>query len=236
MYMKTTLRFAAISALLAAVSTLQAGDVTGKVTLKGDAPAEKEITPLSKDPNCSKFYSKPATTRHYLVGADKGLANVFVYVKKGLEGKTFPAPAEKPVMDQKACLYQPYVLGARAGHPVVIKSSDDFMHNVNFAASKKGNDTFNFAQTRAGQVNEKTFKNVEVFVKLQCNVHPWMFGYIGVVDSPYYAVTDASGKYTIAGLPDGKYTLAFIHLKAGEVLQEVDVKGATSVDATLEVK
>ncbi|MSU34134.1 MAG: hypothetical protein EXS36_03300 [Pedosphaera sp.] len=234
--MKTTLQFAAVLAIFAAVSILQAGDVTGKVTLKGDAPAEKEITPLAKDPNCGKSYSKPATTRHYVVGADKGLANVFVYVKKGLEGKTFPAPAEKPVMDQKACLYQPYVLGARAGHPVVIKSSDDFMHNVNFAASKTGNDTFNFAQTKAGQANEKIFKNVEVLAKLQCNVHPWMFGYIGVVDSPYYGVTDASGKYTIAGLPDGKYTLAFVHLKAGEVLQEFDVKGGASVNATLEVK
>ena len=236
MLMKTTLRFAAVSVLLAAVSILQAGDVTGKVTLKGDAPAEKEISPLAKDPNCGKSYSKAPTTRHYVVGADKGLANVFVYVKKGLEGKSFPAPAEKPIMDQKACLYQPYVMGARAGQPVMIKSSDDFMHNVNFAASKSGNDTFNFAQTKAGQVNEKTFKNVEVFVKLQCNVHPWMFGYIGVVDSPHYAVTDASGKYTVAGLADGKYTLAFIHLKAGEVLQEIEVKGGATVNATLEVK
>jgi len=74
-------------------------------------------------------------------------------------------------------------------------------------------------------------------VKLQCNVHPWMFGYIGVVSNPYFAVTDKDGKFTLKGLPAGKYTLAFKHLKAGEVTQEVEVKDSgAAVSATLEVK
>jgi len=225
------------TALLMTLIPLSHADVTGKVTLKGTPPPEKEITPATKDANCGKLISKAPMTRHYMVGADSGLGNVFVYVKAGLEGKTFPAPADKALIDQVNCLYEPYVIGASVGQTVQIRNSDPLMHNVNFAASKSGNDVFNFAQATKGQVNEKAFKKAEIFVKLQCNVHPWMFGYIGVAESPYWAVTDKDGKFSIKGLPDGKYTLAFAHLKAGEVTQTIEVKGgAASASATLEVK
>ena len=66
-----------------------AGDVTGKVTLKGTPPPEKTI---AFDDTCSKLHPTVTTTRHYVVGKDNGLANVFVYISKGLEGKKFTAP------------------------------------------------------------------------------------------------------------------------------------------------
>jgi hypothetical protein len=64
-----------------------AGDVTGKVTLKGTPPPEKTI---AYDDTCSKLNPTVPTTRHYVVGKDNGLANVFVYISKGLEGKNSP--------------------------------------------------------------------------------------------------------------------------------------------------
>lgn len=225
-------------AAVGAAAALHA-DVTGKVSLKGTPPPEKEISPLKADPNCGKLVTGTPMTRHYVVGADAGLGNVFVYVKNPpAEGKG-KAPSTPPVMDQKACLYEPYVIGAAAGHPVEIRTSDPVLHNVNFQKSvaTPANQTFNVAMGPLAKPLVKTFANPEVFVKLVCNVHPWMFGYIGVVDSPYYAVTDKDGKFTIAGLADGKYTLVFKHLKAGEVTADVEVKGGKAVAAaTLEVK
>jgi plastocyanin len=227
-----------ISSLLLGSTAVIAGDVTGTVTLKGAAPAERPIAPLMADANCGKAVKGPVNTRHYLVGADSGLANVFVYVKAGLpEGKKFDAPAGKAVMDQVGCLYEPYVMGAQAGQTVEIRNSDPFLHNVNFQKSTSGNPTFNFAQGSGAKPQDKVFSNEEIFVKLQCNVHPWMFGYIGVVNNPFYAVTDKDGKFAIKGLPAGKYTLAFKHLKGGDVTQDVEVKDAgATVTAAFDVK
>lgn len=192
--------------------------VKGLVTLAGTPPAEKQITPITKDPNCGPQHSGPVMTRNYLVGANNGLANVFVYVKSGLEGKNFPSLATPAMIDQKGCLYEPYVSGAVAGQPVDIKNSDNFMHNVNFAASTAGNETFNFSQSTAGMVNTKTFGKPEIFVKIQCNVHPWMFVFIGVVPHPFFAVTDKDGIFELpAGLPAGDYVLELVHIKAGRV-------------------
>lgn len=226
-----------VCALMASAVALSAANVSGKVTLTGTPPAEREITPLKADPNCGKTISGPVLTRHFVVGEGSGLGNVYVYVKAGLDGKTFPAPADKAVMDQKSCLYEPYVMGAVAGQTVEIRNSDPFLHNVNFMKSGAGNQTFNFAQGANAKPVDKVFKNPEVFVKLQCNVHPWMFGYIGVSSSPFFAVTDKDGNFSIKDLPPGKYTLAFAHLKAGEVTQEVEVKdGDNAVKAALAVK
>lgn len=220
--------------MAAGVLSVAAGDVTGKVTLKGTPPPEKAIAPLMADPNCGKAVKGPVNTRHYVVGAGSGLGNVFVYVKSAATGGV---PSGKAVMDQVGCLYEPYVLGAAVGQTVEIKNSDPFLHNVNFMKSATGNETFNFAQAGGSKAVDKVFKNAEVFVKLQCNVHPWMFGYIGVVPHGFFAVTDKDGNFSLKGLPAGKHTLAFAHLKAGEVTQEVEVKdGAVTANAELTAK
>jgi plastocyanin len=222
--MNTTLKLAAAAAALVASSAF-GGEITGKIKLNGDAPPAKEITPIKGDKLCGALHTKPVMTRTYVVGADKGLANVAVYIKAGLPaGKTYSAPATKPVIDQVGCVYEPLVTVAMVGQTVDIKNSDPFMHNVNCQA--KLNKGFNFAQTTQGQVNPKVFDKPEVAIKLICNVHPWMAGYLHVFDHPFFAVSDKDGNFTISGdLPDGKYTVEANHIKAGAVTGEVEVKG-----------
>jgi plastocyanin len=213
--MKLTLGMIAVTAL--AGSYVTAAEITGKVTLSGTPPPEKQI---QFDPTCGKMHDKPATTRHYVVGEGNGLANVFVYVKEG--AKPTSAPASKgPTLDQVGCEYQPYVLGVQAGQHFDVKNSDAVLHNVH--ALPKNNKERNIAQPVRNMTSDFVFDKPEVLVKFKCDVHPWMFAYAGVTDHPYFAVTDKDGNFKISGLPAGDYTVEAYHLKAGSKTEKVTV-------------
>lgn len=230
-----------VLALTASLHIAVAGDVTGKVTLKGTPPPEKTI---EFDDTCSKIHPTVTTTRHYVVGQDNGLANVFVYISKGLEGKKFTPPTQAAELNQEGCNYQPYVSAVMVGQPLAVKNSDPFMHNVHALPKVDGNTEFNFAQPTQGDVNDTkwvaSITAPEVMVKLKCNVHPWMFAYVGVQSHPYFAVTDKDGNFKIAGVPAGTYTLTAYHLKAHGanpgVTQDITVAdSAVTANFTVEV-
>ncbi len=226
-----------VSTGLGLVGSLHAAEITGKITLTGTPPPQKEITAATADANCGKLRTEPALTRTYVVSKDGGLANVVVYLKSGLSGKTFTAPEEPILIDQKGCMYEPYVSAAMVGQKINIRNSDSLMHNVN-AGTPKNNKGFNFSQVTAGQVNPRTFDNPELGIKLICNVHSWMVSYVSILDNPFFAVSDKDGNFVIKGdLPDGKYTFEAFHQKAGATSQEIEVKGGKATgNFTLEVK
>lgn len=227
--MKTILLVAALASA-AALSSVSAADLTGKVTLKGTPPAEQSV-----EAKCGDAMTKIAT-RHYVVGAGGGLANVFVYLKEGVTKKGGTPAVANPILDQQNCEYQPYVLGVMAGQKFTVRNSDPLMHNVH--PLPVNNAGFNIAQTTKGQETVKSFDKPEVFVKVKCDVHGWMFAYIGVVDHPYFAITDKDGSFKIPNVPPGDYTVEAVHLKAGAATQKVKVTDGDQkpLDFTLEVK
>jgi len=212
-----------------------AGDITGKVSLKGTPKPETEIAQSTLGPQCGPLNTTKVSTRHYVSSKDGGLANVFVYLK---DAKAAPATGDGPLLDQVGCMYEPYVIGVVAGQKFKVRNSDALMHNVH--ATPKVNKEFNFAQAVKGQVNEKVFDQPEVLVRVKCDVHPWMFAYVGVAENPYFAVTDKDGNFKISGVPDGKYTVVAYHLKTHGVnpgvTQSVDLKGSAKQDFMVEVQ
>ena len=216
--------------VLALAGSLSAAEISGKVTLKGTPKPE---IPITLDQTCGPIVHTPITTRHFVVGPDKGLANVFVYIKQGAPASP-PAASQQPVLDQASCQYEPYVMGVVTGQKFVIRNSDPVMHNVH--ATPKVNKEFNFAQPIKGQTNSVSFDKPEVLVRMMCNVHPWMFAYIGVVDHPYFAVTGKDGSFKIPNLPAGKYTIEAYHLKAGAKSQEITVGADEKKTANFELE
>lgn len=190
-----------------------AGDITGKITLKGKPAPEKQL-PVANDPFCGKLFAgKPIpTTRFYVVDANGGLADVFVYLKEGVTSK--PAPPAEPVkLDQKGCEYLPYVLGLQTKQKLLVSNSDPLLHNVHPTPTVAGNKESNRAQAANQAPLEYMFDNPEVFLRFKCDVHPWMFAYVGVVDHPYFAVSGKDGTYKIANVPPGDYVIEMVHRK-----------------------
>ena len=213
----------------------RAADITGTITLKGTAPAEKELTPIKDDPNCSAAYASGLPkTKFYVVGAGGELADVIVSLK-GISGKSTGASAAPVVMDQKGCLYMPQILAVQTGQKVIVKNSDPCVHNVH--TKPTANAEANQVQMPGGADLTFTFDKPEPFLKFQCDVHPWMFAWVTVIDHPYFAVSDKDGKFTIKNVPPGKYTLEAAHRKLGAQTADIEVKAdGAAQNFTFEVK
>jgi plastocyanin len=242
MAMTTNMKPKAILCIIGALTAFSlsafAGDITGKVTLKGTPPAEKEIAPLKDDPSCGKLHVEPVKTRFYVVDGSGGLADTVILLK-GISGKSTGASVAPLVIDQRGCEYLPYVAVAQTGQKIVIKNSDPVLHNIHCTPVAAGNKEDNKAQMPGGADLTFTFNAPENFLRFKCDVHPWMFSYVTITDHPYAAVSGADGTYTIKDVPPGKYTLVALHRKAAlaGVEQEIEVKAdGAKADFALDVK
>jgi len=225
-------------AIALAVPSLQAGDISGTIMLKGTPPAEKPID-KSADKNCGTT-ATPPTTHHYVVGSKGELANAVISLK-GMDGKSAGASAAPALLDQKNCEYNPVILAVQTGQKISVKNSDPTLHNIHAIPTVTGNTEKNQAQAPNAPDLSFSFSKAENFLKFQCDVHNWMFAWVSVFDHPYFAVSDKEGKYTIKNVPDGKYTLMVMHRKAAPasapVTEEIEVKGGNvTKDFTLEAK
>jgi len=199
------------------------GTIVGHIHYMGPTPVNGLIR-MGADPRCNKLYvGKRPTAQTFVVAADGGMANVFVDVDGSFPNA--PAATAPVVIDQKDCLYQPHVIGARIGQTLQIKNDDVTGHNVH-ALSMAGND-FNTSQPTAGMVFQFKLKSGEM-LHIKCDIHAWMNTYVGIVDNPYFAVSGTDGAFTIANVPAGKQTIRAWHEAMGPQTQTVDVQAVTT--------
>ena len=223
-------------AMLAVAPAAHAADIIGTIILKGTPPAEVPITPLMDNPDCAAMHKTTPTTHFYVVGPKGELADVVVSLKS-VTGKSTGASAPPVVLDQKGCLYVPQILAIQTGQKLVVKNSDNCIHNVHCTPTVAGNEEHNDAQMPGGADLTYTFPKPEMFLRFKCDVHPWMFAWVSVFDSPYFGVSSPDGKFVIKNVPPGKYTVAADHRKLGSQTQDVEVKDSdVTVNFTFEVK
>ena len=140
-------------------------------------------------------------------GKVSGVSGESVVYVEAIAGKTFPAPTEKPVINQKGLMFQPHLVVVQQGTTVEFLNSDKVAHNV-FWISVGGNKKLGHNLGTWPQGEKKSFKfDTPGAVPLLCNVHPEMSAYIVVTPTPYFATTDKSGNYKIENVPDGSYTV-----------------------------
>lgn len=158
--------------------------------------------------------------------------NSVVFVD-AIPGKTFPAPAQEPVISQRGLAFRPHVLVVQEGTTVQFQNDDSVQHNV-FWPSVGGNKKLahNLGTWPKGEKRPFKFTQPGV-VALLCNVHPEMSGYVIVSPTPYFAQTDAAGNYKIDNVPDGKYTVTAWHEGSKQQSKPVNVSGTGKADFTL---
>jgi plastocyanin len=168
-------------------------------------------------------------------GKVSGVTGESVVYVDTIAGKTFPAPAEHPVIDQKGLLFQPHINVVLVGTTVDFLNSDKVAHNVFWPSLMQGGKKLpgkNLGTWPTGEKRSFKFDQPGV-AALLCNVHPEMTGYVVVAPTPYYAKTDKSGDYKIENVPDGQYNVVAWHEGAKSSTKAVTVAGDTKADLTV---
>ena len=166
-------------------------------------------------------------------GSVSGVAGESVVYVEAVPGKTFPAPTQHAVVDQRGLLFQPHITVVQMGSTVDFQNSDKVAHNV-FWTNIGGNKKLGHNLGTWPQGEKRSFKfDTPGAVPVLCNVHPEMSAYIVVAPTPYFAETDNSGDYKIENVPDGSYKVTAWHEGAKNQSKPVSVNGDTKADFTL---
>jgi plastocyanin len=199
------------------------GTLKGRFTFGGAAPTAAELKADKDVEVCGKH---KLVSEEMVVGADKGVANVVVFVRDK-SVKVHPdlaaTKSEKVVLDNKDCRFEPHVAFVQTGQSLVLKNSDTVGHNSNVATIK--NPPSN-SLIPAGGETTITFSNDEAIpAQVTCNIHPWMKSWLVVRPNPYAAVSKADGSFEIKNVPvGGELELQLWHEKAGYI-GEVKIGG-----------
>lgn len=206
----------------APVATIRPDVIYGLVKLQGTPPPENPIY-LYGVPN--RQSKQPIYTRNFVVGKDSGLGDVFVYIKHGLEGRTFEAPTNTMVTVARGYQWHPYVIGVQTGQLLRFESEERELYNLHYSPKNPANREWNYAMRSGSKGVEVHIDHPELMGRLRDDIFPSMYAYLCVVEHPYFAVTDMDGRFEFPpGLPAGRYTLAAVHRRAGEVTQEIEVQ------------
>ena len=207
------------------------GTIAGEVRVEGAVPAMADVR-FGSFGECASQHPGPVAVGDLLVHDGK-LANAFVWLKDGLGDRVFAIPEVPVIVDQVGCLYTPRVAGAQVGQAIRFVNGDPLLHNVHGTPSVSS--VWNVSLARKGATRDVRVDQAEVPISVRCDLHPWMQGWLGVVDHPYFAVTGTDGTFALSEVPPGDYTVAVWHERLGtaETRATVAPRGAATARFTL---
>ena len=191
--------------------------IEGRVVFAGKPPERRPIR-MSSEAVCHR----PGTetlSEDVIVSPDGGIRNAYVHVTSGLGDRVFAPPATAAVMDQAGCMFAPHVLDVQANQMIEFANSDPLVHNVRAICEK--NRSFNVSMPGKKKVS-RFFGTPEV-VKIRCDIHAWMSGFVAVDPHPFHQVTGDDGSFALKGLAAGEYTVEAWQEKLGAQKQTVRV-------------
>jgi len=243
-------RFLALVAAFVAISAVSA-DAADWATVKGQVvfPSDKTIPKreaLNVTQDKDHCLAKGDILDQTVIVNEKnrGVKNVVVWLRpadkmvtKFEAAQIHPDDAKrKPaevVIDQPCCMFEPRVTCVRVGDKIVVKNPAPVPHNFFWSSDKNGE--FNQTIPKMGEFKmPEALKPEAPPIQYKCTIHGWMTGYVRIFEHPYYAVTDADGKFEIKNAPVGKYRIVYWHENgyrggaAGRFGEEIEIKGPTT--------
>ena len=140
-------------------------------------------------------------------------------------------PSKPAVLDQKGCEFHPDMVVMAPGE-LKILNSDGVLHNIHTFST--ANPPINKAQPKFKKEMTEKLDKPEL-VKVQCDAHSWMHGWIYVTENPT-AVTDEKGAFKIDNVPPGKHKVEVVHPVLGKQTKEVEVKAGQDTKVAFELK
>jgi plastocyanin len=210
-----------------AITVGDGATITGKVIFNGPVTTRKIITTKDQEV-CGGIRDEV----EIVVGADKGVQDTIVYLQGVTKGKAWPKLERAAVIDNVKCKFEPYVQVMAAGE-VEIVNSDPVLHNTKAFYGRRS--AFNIALPNKDQrIKAELPRPGEV--RVECDAHGWMQGWVYVAESPYFAVTPQSGSFTITNIPPGSYTLMAFQPYTGTIEIPVTVKAKETAQVSVELK
>ncbi|HXV82962.1 MAG TPA: hypothetical protein VEG60_24110 [Candidatus Binatia bacterium] len=198
-------------------ANVSAATIKGNVRYAGPR-VEKKMFPVTID---QYLCGKEKEAGDLVISSSNGIQNVVVSLHGVPAGTKAPANPAAAKMDQKRCVFVPRVVVVPVGGTVEFLNSDRLLHNVR--GGGKENPPFNRAQPHARTI-AIGFKSPEV-LRIDCDLHSWMRGWVVVAEHPFYTVTNEEGEFIFENIPPGKYTLHVWQEVLGRGEQDITVAG-----------
>lgn len=196
------------------------GTIVGVVHYDGPTPTPERVDVKTKEDVC---HADPIFSEKLVVSENKEVQWAVISIKGIRQGKQFERPAEdkdKPTIDQNGCKFDPHIAIVAQGQPLKVLNSDGVLHNVHTWSKK--NRSKNIAMPGVIKETKLKFRRSE-YIRVTCDIHPWMEAYVIVMEHPYYEITDEKGAFKLNDVPPGTYTLTLWHETLGKVEQRVTV-------------
>lgn len=205
------------------------GSITGTVIATSTPP---KMTEIVKEKNPEVCGTGIRVIDPYTIGGSGELKEAVVYIQDITSGKKWPTNDFK--FDQKGCAFLPFISVMRNKKKVEVQNLDPVGHNIHtyemvgdlFKGKPIKMTVLNIGQPDQGFTFKKKIKlRRDNQMKMECDIHNFMHGWMLVLENPYYQIVSEDGKYKLDGVPDGKYKVVAWHPSFGRTVQTVTVSG-----------
>lgn len=202
------------------------GSISGKVMFNGNDPAPVAYK-ISKDNEVCGSGNREVD---FVRVNDGALVDVVVYLSKVKQGKAFNPDEKDASIVQKGCEFLPFIQIMQNDSNAAIVNEDPVLHNIHTyeIIGKAKKTVMNISQPDKGTINKKVKLKRGDAMKVECDAHDFMHGFVFVAKNPYYAQVADDGSYSIDNIPPGKYKVLAFHGTLGTQKGKVEVAAGAS--------